>query len=96
MNKSVDYICALTYLFVSDLSFFVQLVCIKIQGRVLLCSPYVNTHDHVCLLSLHFQLREIKAEQKRAKQEKIDAEMKAQRQREREIRLKVRVLFVFL
>lgn len=35
------------------------------------------------------KLREIKAEQKRLKQEKIDAEMKAQRQREREIRLKL-------
>lgn len=35
------------------------------------------------------KLREIKAEQKRLKQEQIDAEMKAQRQREREIRLKL-------
>ena len=65
------------------------------QGRVVLLFP-IYKHTRPCLLSLHFQLREIKAEQKRLKQEQIDAEMKAQRQREREIRLKVRVVFVFL
>ena len=88
------YLCLDLFICVGPFVFCSARVHKNSRSRSALFPIYKHTRPR--LFSLHFQLREIKAEQKRLKQEQIDAEMKAQRQREREIRLKVRVLFVFL